>query len=65
MVPIEFNEKTGEPFIQLKSHPDIIVTPLRFDDVPHMVELLTDEKIIQWLSSPSVSYDELEGKCEV
>jgi RimJ/RimL family protein N-acetyltransferase len=63
MAPIQFNEKSGEPFIPLKSHPDIILTPLRFDDVPHMVEMLNDERIIRWLSGPPYPY--YEGKCEV
>jgi hypothetical protein len=61
MDPIQFNEKSAEPFIPLKSHPDIILTPLRFDDVPRMVEMLNDQKIIKWFDGPPYPYYEGES----
>jgi hypothetical protein len=63
MNPIQFNEKSGEPFIPLKSHSDIILTPLRFDDVPRMVEMLNDQKIIKWFDGPPYPY--YEGKSHI
>ncbi|KAJ7597310.1 acyl-CoA N-acyltransferase [Mycena floridula] len=53
--PFEIN-KNGEPFLQLKSHKNIILTPARLDDAPSLIELLNDPKICLWLSSPPFPY---------
>ncbi|KAK7063721.1 N-acetyltransferase domain-containing protein [Favolaschia claudopus] len=54
--PLEINPKTGEPFLRLLSHPNIILTPPRLDDAPQLMAILNDERVYHWLSSPPVPY---------
>ncbi|KAJ7242581.1 acyl-CoA N-acyltransferase [Mycena haematopus] len=54
--PLEVNPKTGEPFLRLLSHKNIILTPPRLSDAPFLIPLLNDERVIHWLSSPPYPY---------
>ncbi|KAJ7361139.1 acyl-CoA N-acyltransferase [Mycena albidolilacea] len=54
--PLEVNPKTGEPFLRLLSHKNIIITPPRLSDAPLYVSILNDERVIHWLSSPPYPY---------
>jgi hypothetical protein len=54
--PLEVNRKTGEPFLRLLSHTNIIITPPRLSDAPLYVPILNDERVIRWLSSPPYPY---------
>ncbi|KAJ7028543.1 acyl-CoA N-acyltransferase [Mycena alexandri] len=47
--PLEVNPKTGEPFLRLISHKNIILTPARLDDGPAMITYFNDERVYQWL----------------
>ncbi|KAJ7594000.1 hypothetical protein C8J56DRAFT_777684 [Mycena floridula] len=54
--PFEFNPKTGEPFLRLKSHKNIILTPPRFSDAPRIINLLNDPKINDQLATVPFPY---------
>ncbi|KAJ7240464.1 hypothetical protein C8J57DRAFT_98878 [Mycena rebaudengoi] len=54
--PFEVNPHSGEPFLRLRSHKNIIITPLRLSDSPSLVTLLNDERISRWLYSPPNPY---------
>ncbi|KAJ6577058.1 acyl-CoA N-acyltransferase [Mycena vulgaris] len=54
--PLEVNPQTGEPFLRLASHKNIILTPPRLSDAPFLVELLNDERVYHWLVSPPYPY---------
>ncbi|KAJ7919310.1 acyl-CoA N-acyltransferase [Mycena leptocephala] len=54
--PLEVNTKTGEPFLRLLSHKNIILTPPRLGDAPFMIPLFNDERVYHWLSSPPFPY---------
>ncbi|KAJ7762383.1 acyl-CoA N-acyltransferase [Mycena maculata] len=54
--PLEVNPKTGEPFLRLLSHKNIILTPPRLSDGPAMIPLFNDERVYHWLSSPPYPY---------
>ncbi|KAJ7765315.1 acyl-CoA N-acyltransferase, partial [Mycena metata] len=53
---LEVNPKTGEPFLRLMSHKNIILTPVRLDDGPAMIPYFNDERVYHWLSSPPYPY---------
>ncbi|KAJ7110372.1 acyl-CoA N-acyltransferase [Mycena crocata] len=54
--PLEVNPKTGEPFLRLLSHKNIILTPPRLSDGEAMVPIFNDERVYHWLSSPPFPY---------
>ncbi|KAJ7146313.1 acyl-CoA N-acyltransferase [Mycena epipterygia] len=54
--PLEVNPATGEPFLRLTSHKNIILTPPRLNDGPAIVPILNDERVYHWLSSPPNPY---------
>ena len=55
---LELNPKTGEPFLRLYSHHDIIITPPRWDDAPQFIPYLNDPLVNKWMSGPPVPYTE-------
>ncbi|KAJ7455929.1 hypothetical protein B0H11DRAFT_1925876 [Mycena galericulata] len=62
LYPLEVNPKTGEPFLRLTSHKNIILTPPRLSDGAAMVLHFNDERIYHWLSGPPFPYlPELSG----
>ncbi|KAE9409170.1 acyl-CoA N-acyltransferase [Gymnopus androsaceus JB14] len=56
LYPLEVNPSTGEPFLSLKSHPNIIITPPRLTDIPLLPSLLNDPTTAQWLKGPPLPY---------
>ncbi|KAF9555384.1 hypothetical protein CPC08DRAFT_642930 [Agrocybe pediades] len=54
--PLEVNPITGEPFLRLRSHPNIIITPPRDEDIPAFIPLLNDVTICDWMSGPPYPY---------
>lgn len=56
--PLEINPSTKEPFLRLRKHPSIIVTPPRPTDVPLIVPPLNDERVHVWLKGPPYPYTE-------
>lgn len=59
--PLQLNPHTGEPFLRLKSHPNIILTPPRLSDVAYSLEYLNDARVHEWLQGPPFPY--LPGTC--
>ncbi|KAJ7201367.1 acyl-CoA N-acyltransferase [Mycena pura] len=56
LYPLEVNPTTGEPFLRLLRHKNIIITPPRLSDAPCLVRILNDERVYPWLSSPPHPY---------
>lgn len=54
--PLEVNPKTGEPFLRLRNHNNIILTPPRKDDVPAMVPFHNDPRVCEYLGGPPFPY---------
>ncbi|KAF8203782.1 acyl-CoA N-acyltransferase [Pholiota molesta] len=54
--PLETNPQTQEPFLRLRKHANIILTPMRWEDAPHMVPIFNDTRVCHWLSSPPFPY---------
>ncbi|KAK0198761.1 hypothetical protein F5146DRAFT_105887 [Armillaria mellea] len=55
LYPLEVNSH-GEPFLRLKAHPNIILTPPRLTDASALMEVLNDESVCRWLSEPPYPY---------
>ncbi|KAF8079030.1 hypothetical protein FPV67DRAFT_1467259 [Lyophyllum atratum] len=54
--PLEVNPRTGEPFLRLKNHEHIIITPPRKEDVVLYPPIMNDPRIYEWLGSPPFPY---------
>jgi len=54
--PLEVNLKTGEPFLRLRQHKNIILTPPREEDAEAFIPLLNDPRISDKLASPPYPY---------
>ena len=54
--PLEVNLKTGEPFLRLRNHKNIILTPPREEDAESFIPLLNDPRICDWLAGPPYPY---------
>lgn len=54
--PLEVNPRTQEPFLRLRKHPNVIITPPRESDAPHLLPPLNDERVHVWLNSPPFPY---------
>ncbi|KAG6842418.1 hypothetical protein C0991_007548 [Blastosporella zonata] len=54
--PLEVNSLTGEPFLRLRNHKNIILTPPRAEDVALCIPIMNDPCIYEWLSSPPFPY---------
>lgn len=54
--PLEVNPRTGEPFLRLKNHKNIIITPPRQDDVALYPAIMNDPRIYEWLGNPPFPY---------
>ncbi|KDR85591.1 hypothetical protein GALMADRAFT_132268 [Galerina marginata CBS 339.88] len=54
--PLEVNPKTGEPFLRLRKHKNIILTPPREEDAPAFIPLMNDPRVCDWLSGPPYPY---------
>ncbi|KAG6875529.1 hypothetical protein C0993_008784 [Termitomyces sp. T159_Od127] len=50
--PLEVNSQTGEPFLRLRNHKNLILTPPRPEDVLAYIPNMNDHRIYQWLGSP-------------
>ncbi|RXW24536.1 hypothetical protein EST38_g1314 [Candolleomyces aberdarensis] len=59
---LELNPKTGEPFLRLYSHHDIIITPPRWDDGPQFIPYLNDPLVYEWMQGPPVPYTEADAQ---
>ncbi|KAF8167484.1 hypothetical protein B0H34DRAFT_682019 [Crassisporium funariophilum] len=60
--PLEINPQTKEPFIRLRHHKSIILTPPRWEDAPCFVPMLNDPRVHEWLQHPPVPYTLKDGK---
>jgi len=54
--PLEINSKTKEPFLRLRKHKNIILTPPRWEDASSLVSILNDPLVHEWLSGPPYPY---------
>ncbi|KAI0639535.1 acyl-CoA N-acyltransferase [Trametes polyzona] len=55
--PLEFNPKTGEPFLRLPSpHENIVITTPRRNDAPTIVSYMNDPALYYWLEGPPHPY---------
>ncbi|KAJ7492075.1 hypothetical protein FB451DRAFT_1216897, partial [Mycena latifolia] len=54
--PLEVNPTTGEPFLRLLSHKNIILTPPRLSDGQAMLPFFNDERVYNWLVNPPIPY---------
>ncbi|KAH6917115.1 acetyltransferase [Coprinopsis sp. MPI-PUGE-AT-0042] len=53
---LERNSKSGELFLRLRKHPNLVLTPPRESDAPKLQEYLSDPRIYEYLVSPPVPY---------
>lgn len=56
LYPLEINAKTKEPFLRLRKHNNIILTPPRWEDASSLVSILNDPPVHEWLSGPPYPY---------
>jgi len=54
--PLEVNPRTGEPFLRLKNHKHIIITPPRQGDALLYPPIMNDPRIYEWLGTPPFPY---------
>ncbi|RDB29408.1 hypothetical protein Hypma_015951 [Hypsizygus marmoreus] len=54
--PLEVNPRTGEPFLRLRKHKNVILTPPRSSDIPENIRYLNDPHVNDMLSGPPVPY---------
>ncbi|KAH0578991.1 hypothetical protein J132_00876 [Termitomyces sp. J132] len=64
--PLEVNPKTGEPFLRLRNHQNIILTPPRPEDALSYLPNMNDPHIYKWLGSPPFPFlpEHAEGMYE-
>ncbi|KAF9532082.1 acyl-CoA N-acyltransferase [Crepidotus variabilis] len=49
--PLQFHPNTNEPFLRLRNHKNVILTPYRLDDTTGLVRILNDPLVYKWLYS--------------
>lgn len=54
--PLEVNQSTKEPFLRLRAHPNIIITPPRESDIPYIIPPMNDSRVHVWLNGPPYPY---------
>ena len=50
--PLQINKHTKEPFLRLRKHKNIILTPPRWDDAERLVSSANDSRVNEWLTWP-------------
>jgi hypothetical protein len=56
LYPLEVNARTGEPFLRLNNHKNIILTPHRPSDVQCYPPILNDPRVYEWVLTPVNPY---------
>jgi hypothetical protein len=59
--PFEVNPRTAEPFLRLRKHPNIILTPPREEDIPNLLPPLNDDRVHIWLAGVPFPYTSGKG----
>jgi RimJ/RimL family protein N-acetyltransferase len=54
--PLQVNSRTGEPFLRLNHHNNIILTPHRPTDTICYPPILNDPRVHEWLMGPPIPY---------
>jgi len=54
--PLEINPNTGELFLRLRKHRNIVITPPRPSDIHDYIPLLNDPRVHDTLIGPPVPY---------
>ena len=52
LYPLEINAKTKEPFLRLRKHKNIILTPPRWEDADGLFSSGNDSRVNEWLTVP-------------
>ena len=52
LYPLEINAKTKEPFLRLRKHKNIILTPPRWEDAEGLFSSGNDPRVNEWLAVP-------------
>ncbi|KAF9011074.1 acyl-CoA N-acyltransferase [Cyathus striatus] len=60
--PLQVNPTSGEYFLPLKDHPNIIFTPPRWSDAPYLSTIMNDDRVHPWLESPPYPYHQEHGE---
>ncbi|KAJ3789957.1 acyl-CoA N-acyltransferase [Lentinula aff. detonsa] len=55
--PLKTNASTGELYLPLEYHPNIILTTPRLSDIPKLPDLLNDPGVCIWLRGPPYPYE--------
>lgn len=59
LFPLQLNEATGEPYLQLPSpHSKIRITPIRPSDAGMVITYLNDPRVYEFLAGPPFPYTE-------
>ncbi|KAF8973494.1 hypothetical protein BDZ97DRAFT_1900337 [Flammula alnicola] len=56
LYPLEVNPTTSEPFLRLRNHKNIILTPPRLEDAPAFIPIMNDLTVSDWLAGPPYPY---------
>ncbi|KAF8808011.1 acyl-CoA N-acyltransferase [Phlegmacium glaucopus] len=52
LYPLEINQQTKEPFLRLRKHKNIILTPPRWEDADALFSSGNDPRVNEWLTGP-------------
>lgn len=56
LFPLEVDPHTQEPFLRLRKHKNIIITPMRWEDATHFVPIFNDPRVYKWLMRTPFPY---------
>ncbi|KDR85590.1 hypothetical protein GALMADRAFT_372482 [Galerina marginata CBS 339.88] len=56
LYPLEINPQTQEPFLRLRKHKNIVITPMRQEDAPNFVPVFNDPRVYEWLMRTPFPY---------
>ncbi|KAF8899124.1 hypothetical protein BD779DRAFT_1607686 [Infundibulicybe gibba] len=54
--PLEWDSSRQEPFLRLKGHNNIVITPPRMSDAIHITAALNDPRIFEFIKGPPYPY---------
>jgi len=53
---LQWHAETGEPYLPLRHHKNIYITPMRWSDKDVNLRWMNDERVALWLSGPPYPY---------
>lgn len=54
--PLELNPLTKEPFLRLRAHKNIVITPPRPSDIEGYCLIINDPRVHDWLVGPTIPH---------